>query len=86
MTTVASIIKKFKAGGAAANISGRGRKREIGPRLKRRIARLFEKEPKKTLIQIQADLQVQGTRVSSCTIRRCPNENELHGRRPRKIH
>ena len=45
---------------------------------------MVEKEPRKTSIQIQADLQVQGTIVSSRTIRRCLNENGLHGRRPRK--
>ena len=45
---------------------------------------MVEKEPKKTSIQIQADLQVQGTIVSSRTIRRYLNENRLHGRRLRK--
>lgn len=33
MTTVANIIKMFKAHGMAANISGCGRKRKIVPKL-----------------------------------------------------
>jgi len=45
---------------------------------------MVEKEPKKTSIQIQADRQVQGTSVSSHSIRHCLNENGLHDRRPRK--
>ena len=68
MTTVDNIIKKFKAHGTVANISGHGGKRKIGLRLNRRIARMVEKEPRQTLIQIQADVQVKGTIVSSHTV------------------
>lgn len=68
VTTVANIIKKFKAHRTVANISGRNRKRKTGPRLNRRIARMVEKEPRKTSTQIRADLQVQGTTVSSRSI------------------
>ena len=45
VTTVASIIKKFKDHGSVANISRCGCKRNIGPRLDGKIVRMVEKEP-----------------------------------------
>ena len=41
---------------------------------------VVEKEPKKTSIQVKADLTI----VSSGSIHHCLNEDGLHGRRPRK--
>ena len=44
VTTVASVIKRFKAPGTVANTSGHGQKRKIGPRLNRRITQMVKKE------------------------------------------
>lgn len=81
--STANIIKKFKASGTVANISGCGHKWKIGLRLKRRVAWMMEKEPRKTSVQIQADLEVQGRIVSSPTICHYLKENGLYGG-PRK--
>ena len=44
---------------------------------------MVDKEPWSTFKQIQADLQTQGTTVSTRTIRRHLNEMRRYGRRPR---
>ena len=67
VTTVAN-IKKFKFHGTVANLPWRGRKRNIDPRLNRRIARKVEKEQWITAKEIQAELQGEGTSVSDGTI------------------
>ena len=45
---------------------------------------MVEKAPRSTAKQIQADLQTQGTTVSTRTIRRQLNERGFYGRRPRR--
>ena len=45
---------------------------------------MVEKAPRSTAKQIQADLQTQGTTVSTRTIRRQLNERRFYGRRPRR--
>lgn len=84
VTTVANFIKKFKVNGIVANLPGRGRKRKIDHRLRRRIVRMVEKEPRITAKEVQAELQGQGTSVSDRTIHRFLTESWLHGRRPRR--
>lgn len=49
VTTVAHIIQKFKTHGTVANLPGRGRKRKIDDKLKRRIVGIVSKEPRKKL-------------------------------------
>ena len=85
VSTVRNVIRKFKAHGTVANLPGcgpQGHKRKLDRRLQRRIVRMVEKAPRSTAKQIQADLQTQGTTVSTRTIRRQLNERGFHGRRP----
>ena len=82
-----NVIRKFKAHGTVANLRGhgRGRKRKLHRRLQRRIVWMVEKAPRSTAKQIQADLQTQGTTISTHTIRRKLNGRGFYGRRPRRI-
>src|SRR4029434_6921441 len=77
--TVAHIIQKFKVQRTVANLLGRGRKRKIDDKLKRRIIRMVTKESITTSKEIRGKLQGRGTSVSECTIRRCLSQN-----RPRR--
>ena len=81
---ICHVIRKFKAHGTVANLPGRGRKRKLDQRLQQRIIWMVEKAPPSTAKQIQADLQTQGTRVSTRTICRQLNERGFYGRRPRR--
>lgn len=84
VSTVRSVIKKFKAHGTVANLPRCGRKRKIDERFQRKIVRMVDKEPRLTSKQVQAVLQSEGTTVSTRTIRRRLNEKGLYGRIPRK--
>ncbi|KAG2461018.1 TCB1 transposase, partial [Polypterus senegalus] len=84
VTTVAHIIQKFKIHGTVANLPGRGRRRKIDDKSKRRIIQMVTKEPRITSKEIQGELQAQGTSVSDRTIRRRLSQSGLHGRRPRR--
>ncbi|KAL2101691.1 hypothetical protein ACEWY4_003452 [Coilia grayii] len=84
VSTVRSVINKFKAHGTVANLPRCGRKRKINERFQRKIVRMVEKEPRLTSKQLQAVLQSEGTTVSTRTIRRRLNEKGLYGRIPRK--
>ncbi|CAJ0919674.1 unnamed protein product [Ranitomeya imitator] len=78
VSTVRSVIKKFKAHGTVANRPRCGRKRKIDKRFKRKIVRMLDKEPRLTSKQVQAALQSEGTTVSTRTIRRRLNEKGLY--------
>uniref|UniRef100_A0A8C7WS50 Transposase Tc1-like domain-containing protein n=1 Tax=Oryzias sinensis TaxID=183150 RepID=A0A8C7WS50_9TELE len=84
VTTVAHIIQKFKTHGTVANLTGRGRKRNIDDKLRRQIVGTVSKEPRRTSKDIKGELLDQGTSVSDPTIRRCLSQSGLHGRRPRR--
>lgn len=84
VSTVRSVINKFKAHGTVANLPRCGRKRKIDERFQRKIVRMVDKEPRLTSKQVQAVLQSEGTTVSTRTIRRRLNEKGLYGRIPRK--
>ncbi|CAJ0966359.1 unnamed protein product [Ranitomeya imitator] len=84
LSTVRSVIKKFKALGTVASLPRCGRKRKIDKRFQRKIVRMLDKEPQLTSKQVQAALQSEGTTVSTRTIRWRLNEKGLYGRRPRK--
>src|SRR4029434_2698926 len=62
-----------------ANLPGRGRKRKIDDKLKKRIIRMVTKEPRTTSNEIRGELQGQGISVSDRTIRRCLSQS-----RPRR--
>uniref|UniRef100_A0AAQ5ZXB5 Transposase Tc1-like domain-containing protein n=1 Tax=Amphiprion ocellaris TaxID=80972 RepID=A0AAQ5ZXB5_AMPOC len=84
VTTAAHIIQKFKIHGTVTNLPGRGRRRKIGDKWKRRKTRMVRKEPRTTSKDIKGELQYQGTSVSDRIIRHCLSQSGLHGRRPRR--
>ncbi|KAG2465277.1 TCB1 transposase, partial [Polypterus senegalus] len=83
VTTVAHIIQKFKIHGTVANLPGRGRRRKIDDKSKRRIIRMVIKEPRKTSKEIQ-DLQhhlaADGVTVHRSTIQRTLHKEMLYAR------
>ena len=79
VTTVAHIIQKFKVQGTVANLPGRGCKRKIDDKLKRRIIQMVTKVPRTTSKEIRGELQGQGTSVPDRTISRCLSQS-----RPRR--
>src|SRR4029434_5441280 len=79
VTTVAHIIQKFKVQGTVANLLGRGCKREIDDKLKRRIIQMVTKVPRTTSKEIRGELQGQCTSVPDRTISRCLSQS-----RPRR--
>uniref|UniRef100_H2L4L0 Tc1-like transposase DDE domain-containing protein n=1 Tax=Oryzias latipes TaxID=8090 RepID=H2L4L0_ORYLA len=82
--TVAHIIQKFQTHGTVADLPGRGRKRKIDDKLRRRIVGTVSKEPRTTSKDIKGELLDKGTSVSDRTSRRCLSQSGLHGRRPRR--
>uniref|UniRef100_A0A3P9KW98 Transposase Tc1-like domain-containing protein n=1 Tax=Oryzias latipes TaxID=8090 RepID=A0A3P9KW98_ORYLA len=82
VTTVAHIIQKTH--GTVANLTGRGRKREIDDKVRKRIVGTVSKEPRTTSKDVKGELLNQGTSVSDRTIRGCLSQSGLHGRRPRR--
>ena len=84
VSTVRNVMRKFKAHGTATNHPGRGHKGKVDRRLQWRIVHMVEKAPRSTAKQIQADLQTQGTTVSTHTIRRQLDERGFYGRKPRR--
>ncbi|CAJ0922950.1 unnamed protein product [Ranitomeya imitator] len=78
VSTVRSVIKKFKAHGTVANFPRCGRKRKIDKRFQRKIVQMLDKEPRLTSKQVQAALQSEGTTVSTRTVRRRLTEKGLY--------
>lgn len=72
-TTIGSIVRKFQAYGAAANLPGRGRKPKISNKCLRNLIRKTKKNPFISLKDLQDDLMKAGTYVSVTTIRRSLN-------------
>ena len=67
VTTVAHIIQKFKVQGTVANLPGRGCKRKIDYKLKRRIIRMVTKEPRTTSNEIRVEVNSK-VKVHQCQI------------------
>uniref|UniRef100_A0A3P9JLC1 Transposase Tc1-like domain-containing protein n=1 Tax=Oryzias latipes TaxID=8090 RepID=A0A3P9JLC1_ORYLA len=84
VTTVGHIIQKFKTHGTVANLPGRGRKRKIDDKVRRRIVGTVSKELRTTSKDIKGELLDQGTSVSDRTIRCYLSQSGLHGRRLRR--
>lgn len=62
VSSLRNVIKKFKAHATVGNLPGRG---QLDGRLQQRIVGILEKAPGLTTTQIQADLQRQGTKLST---------------------
>ncbi|CAJ0925118.1 unnamed protein product [Ranitomeya imitator] len=82
VSTVRSVIKKFKAHGTVANLPRCGRKRKMDKRFQHKIVQKLDKEPRLTSKQVQVALQSEGTTVSTRTIRRRLNEKGLYEHLP----
>ncbi|CAJ0929308.1 unnamed protein product [Ranitomeya imitator] len=78
VSTVRSVIKKFKEHGTVANLPRYGRKRKIDKRFQRKFVQMLDKESRLTSKQVQASLQSEGTTVSTCTIHQRLNEKGLY--------
>ena len=84
VATVQSIINKYKRYNTVKNLSGRGRKRKVSPKLARKICREVNNNPRTTTKALRETLDRAGTKVSRSTIERVLHKGGLHGRRPRK--
>ena len=84
VSTVQSIINKHKRFNTVKNLSGRGRKRKVSPKLARRICREVNTNPRTTTKALIQTLEQTGTKVSRSTIERVLHRGGLHGRKPRK--
>ena len=84
MATVQSMINKHKRYNTAKNLSGRGRKHKVSPKLARKICREVNNNPRTTTKALFETLDQAETKVSRSTIERVLHRGGLHGRRPRK--
>lgn len=84
VSTVRNVIKKYSKHGTVKNLSGRGGKRKISDRTRRRLVRLVAESPQLTSKDLQAHLEQSGVTVARSTIRHTLNTVGLHGRRPRR--
>ena len=84
VSTVQSLIKKWKIQGSLDTKPRSGRPRKISAKTARRIVRDTKKNPQVTSGEIQAALEKDSVVVSRSTIRRYLNKNELHGRVARR--
>ena len=84
ISTIVSIIKKYKTHGTVTTLPRSGRKKVLSPRTSRRIVRKVNNNPRLTAKDIQSELAASGTGVSISTIGRVLHGEGLNGRRPRK--
>lgn len=84
VSTVQTIIKKWKARGTTDIKPRSGRPSKIFPTTARKIVRDVKKTPQLTSREIQQSLKESHVDVSSCTVRRHIRKNGLHGRVARK--
>ena len=84
VSTVQSIVQKYKKFSTVKNIGKRGRKSKMSPRLARKVCREALCNPRTTIKALQNNLGEMGTKVSAQTISRTLHKEGLHGCRPRK--
>ncbi len=82
VSTVQSLIKKWKIHGSIDTKPRSVRPRKISATAARRIVQDTKKNPHVTSTEIQAALEKYGVVVSRTTIRWYLNKNELHGQVP----
>lgn len=74
VATVQSIINKHKRFHTVKNLSGRGRKRKVSPKLARKICREVNNNPQTTTKALIETLGQAGIKVSRSTIESCTEE------------
>lgn len=84
VSTVQSIIRKYKTHHTVENLGGRGRKSKVTPVLARKIVREVVKNPKTTTKDILKNLDSTGCNISRQTVQRTLHNAGLHGHRPRR--
>lgn len=83
-STVQSVIKKFEVCGTTRTLPGRGRKPKMSPRTVRKLCRDVNINPRIVLKDVAKELDTKGISVSTRTLQRCLNANNLKGYRPRR--
>ena len=84
VSTVQSIVQKYKKFSTVKNIGKRGRKSKMSTRLARKVCREALCNPRTTIKALQNNLGEIGTKVSAQNIRCTLHKEGLHGCRPRK--
>uniref|UniRef100_A0AAY5E977 Transposase Tc1-like domain-containing protein n=1 Tax=Electrophorus electricus TaxID=8005 RepID=A0AAY5E977_ELEEL len=85
VSTVGSIIRKWKAYGTIVNIPQPGQPFKVSSRAESRLVQRVKADPRATRRELWEDLMVVGTLVSINTISNILHRNGLHSRRARKV-
>ena len=84
VSTVQTVINKWKIRGSVKTKPPSGRPTKISATTARKIVRDAKKNPQITSAEIQDSLKTSGVAVSRCTIRRHLKKNGLHSRVARR--
>ncbi|KAI4877246.1 hypothetical protein NFI96_014302 [Prochilodus magdalenae] len=85
VSTIGSIIRKWKAYGTTVNHPRPGQPFKVSSRAEARLVRTVKADPRITRRELQEDLMVVGTLVSINTISNVLHRNGLRSRRARKV-
>ncbi|XP_029999679.1 E3 ubiquitin-protein ligase RNF181 isoform X1 [Sphaeramia orbicularis] len=80
LSSIKSIIKKWKEYGTCANLPRAGRPHKLSDRVKRRLVRKATKSPLTTLKELKATAAEMGETVHMTTVARVLRQTELYGR------
>ncbi|KAI4892864.1 hypothetical protein NFI96_000757 [Prochilodus magdalenae] len=85
VSTIGSIIRKWKAYGTTVNHPRPGQPFKVSSRAEARLVRMVKADPRITRRELQEDLMAVGTLVSNNTISNILYRNGLRSRRARKV-
>ncbi|CAJ0955270.1 unnamed protein product [Ranitomeya imitator] len=85
VSTVGSIIRKWKAYGTTVRLSRPGQPLKVSSRAEARLVRRVKANPRTTRKELREDLMAVGTLVSVNTISNVLHRNGLRSRRARKV-
>lgn len=85
VSTVGSIIRKWKAYGTTVSLPRPGQPLKVSSRAEARLVRRVKANPRTTRKELREDLMAVGTLVSVNTISNVLHRNGLHSRRARKV-
>lgn len=84
VSTVQSIVKKYREFQMVENREGRGRKQKLSPRDVRKVVREVNLNPRSTFKAILNNLSTSGIEISKSTLQRTMRKEGFRGCRPRK--